>query len=197
MNKPIPDGSIHASSLNRVPQIVFLYWVIKIASTTLGETGADMFSMTLNIGYGSTILIFLGVFVVFLGLKLWIARYEPILYWITFTATAIAGTAISDYIDRTLGLGYIAGSAVLVILLLATLTLWKKSEGSIAVEDIRTRKYEIFYWVAFLIANTLGTAAGDLLADEFGICFLTSAFLLAGVLIILISRSFGFKKKIF
>lgn len=173
------------AAANRVPQIIFIYWVIKIASTTLGETGADMFSMTFAIGYGLTILIFLTLFAVALGLKLWIARYEPVLYWVTFTATAIVGTAISDYLDRTLGLGYAMGSTILIILLLGILIAWRKTEGSIAVEDIRTQRAEIFYWVAFLIANTLGTAAGDLLADDFGVGFLLSALLIAGVLIVI------------
>jgi uncharacterized membrane-anchored protein len=93
----------HETSLNRVPHIIFLYWVIKIASTTLGETGADMFSMTYDLGYGVTILIFIALFAFFLGVKLWMKRYDPIVYWLTFTATAIVGTAISDFIDRTLG----------------------------------------------------------------------------------------------
>lgn len=176
---PMPDA------LNRVPQIVFIYWVIKIASTTLGETGADMFSMTFEIGYGPTILIFSTFFGAALGLKLWMARYEPVLYWVTFTATAIVGTAVSDYIDRTLGLGYAVGSTILIFLLLGVLFVWRKIEGSIAVEDIRTQRSEIFYWIAFLIANTLGTAAGDLLADDFGIGFLISALLIAGVLIVI------------
>lgn len=96
------DANLADKLINRVPHIILLYWVIKIASTTLGETGADMFSMTYNLGYGETILIFMGLFAVFLGIKLAIKRYEPITYWLTFTATAIAGTAISDFIDRTL-----------------------------------------------------------------------------------------------
>ncbi|WP_211206953.1 hypothetical protein [Thiothrix nivea] len=122
--------------INRVPHIILLYWVIKIASTTLGETGADMFSMTYDFGYGTTILIFLGLFAVFLGGKLAIKRYEPVTYWLTFTATAIAGTAISDFIDRTLGLGYAAGSALLVTLLLIVLLAWYVKEKSINVEYV-------------------------------------------------------------
>jgi uncharacterized membrane-anchored protein len=90
----------------RVPQIIIMYWIIKIASTTLGETGADMFSMTFNLGYAMTILIFIAIFSLFLGIKISLKRYEPLSYWLTFTATAIVGTAISDFIDRTLALGY-------------------------------------------------------------------------------------------
>ncbi len=171
--------------LNRVPQIIILYWVLKIASTTLGETGADHFSMTLKLGYSSTILIFLGLFGLCLAWKLKLKRYEPISYWLTFTASAIAGTAISDYIDRTLGLGYIYGSLLLMLLLGLTLTIWYLTERSLSVEYIVSAKAEIFYWTAFLIANTLGTAAGDFLADQLGIGFLYSALLLSVLLVIL------------
>jgi uncharacterized membrane-anchored protein len=171
--------------MKRVPQILFLYWVIKIASTTLGETGADMFSMTYKMGYGATIAIFLGLFSVFLLFKLRLKRYEPISYWLTFTATAIVGTAISDYIDRTLGLGYTIGSALLVSLLLLTLWAWYKHDKSIDVERITNNTSELYYWLAFLIANTLGTAAGDLLADDFGLGFAQSALIITGVLVTL------------
>lgn len=170
---------------NRVPHIILLYWVIKIASTTLGETGADMFSMTYNFGYGSTILLFMGLFALFLTIKLSIKRYEPLAYWLTFTATAIAGTAISDYIDRTLGLGYTMGSGLLVTLLLFILFAWYLHDKSINVERITNTTSEIYYWGAFLIANTLGTAAGDFLADELQLGFAQSAMIITGVLIII------------
>lgn len=177
------DANMVDNLINRVPHIILLYWVIKIASTTLGETGADMFSMTYNLGYGETILIFMGLFAVFLGVKLAIKRYEPITYWLTFTATAIAGTAISDFIDRTLGLGYTAGSALLVSLLLLVLLAWYVKEKSINVEYVTNTPVEVFYWLAFLIANTLGTAAGDFLADTLGLGFGTSAMLITGMLV--------------
>jgi uncharacterized membrane-anchored protein len=168
--------------IDRVPHILFLYWVIKIASTTLGETGADMFSMTYDIGYGNTIVLFMGLFVILLSIKLMIKRYEPILYWLTFTATAIAGTAISDFIDRTLGLGYTGGSLLLISLLLLILWGWYIKEKSINVECITTTGAEVFYWMAFLVANTLGTAAGDFLADELGMGFAQSAMLISALL---------------
>ncbi|MGD8926567.1 MAG: hypothetical protein PVG20_06940 [Thioalkalispiraceae bacterium] len=169
--------NISQTFVNRVPHIILLYWVIKIASTTLGETGADMFSMTYQLGYGSTILLFMGIFLALFGFKLLIKRYEPITYWLVFTATAIAGTAISDFIDRTLGLGYATGSAVLISILLIILFLWYSTEKSINVENITTTTSEVFYWMAFLVANTLGTAAGDFVADQLGLGFATSAIL--------------------
>lgn len=170
---------------NRVPHILFLYWVIKIAATTLGETGADMFSMTFNMGYAVTITIFMACFLVLLAVKLGMKGYGPLIYWLTFTASAIAGTAISDFIDRTLGMGYAWGSLLLLVLLVVILALWHKKEKSINVECVPTLSAEIFYWVAFLIANTLGTAAGDFLADDLGFGFATSAVLISGGLILI------------
>ena len=171
--------------VNRVPHIIMLYWVIKIASTTLGETGADMFSMTYQFGYGETILIFLGLFVGLLGIKLAMRGYEPVTYWLTFTVTAIAGTAISDFIDRTLGLGYTEGSLLLITLLLAILGLWYWRQRSINVELITSGSAELFYWMAFLIANTLGTAAGDFVADQLGLGFADGAMLFTGSLLLI------------
>jgi uncharacterized membrane-anchored protein len=170
---------------NRVPHIILLYWVIKIASTTLGETGADMVSMTFKLGYGTTIVIFLSLFILLLALKLAVKGYHPALYWSVFTASAIAGTGISDFIDRTLGLGYAVGSALLVALLLGVLGLWYRQEKSISVERIATATAEFYYWMAFLIANTLGTAAGDFLADDLGLGFGTSAAVITGLLILI------------
>ncbi len=168
---------------NRVPHIILLYWVIKIASTTLGETGADMFSMTFDLGYARTIEVFMALFLLLLVVKLLLKGYHPVAYWSVFTASAIAGTGISDFIDRTLGLGYALGSAILVAVLLAILALWRRQEGSIGVERITTASAELYYWAAFLVANTLGTAAGDFLADDLGIGFGESAALISGLLL--------------
>jgi len=170
--------------VNRVPHIVLSYWVIKIASTTLGETGADMFSMTLGLGYGTTIVVFLSLFAGLVAAKLALRRYTPSSYWAVFTASAILGTALSDFIDRTLALGYAAGSALLTALLVGTLTAWYRKERSLSVERIETTGAEVFYWLAFLVANTLGTAAGDFLADELGIGFMQSAALISGLLVL-------------
>ncbi len=182
----------------RVPQIIILYWIIKIASTTLGETGADMFSMTFNLGYATTILIFMAIFLLFLSIKLSLKRYEPLTYWLTFTATAIVGTAISDFIDRTLGLGYAVGSLVLVSLLGIVLYFWHRIDGTLSVEKIYKTSSELYYWIAFLIANTLGTAAGDFLADDLEIGFMQSATLISIVLLTLVVLNYYTKiSKIF
>jgi uncharacterized membrane-anchored protein len=175
-----------AAIRNRVPHIVLLYWVIKIAATTLGETGADMFSMTLRLGYAETIVIFLALFLVFFAVKLGIRGYHPAVYWLTFTGTAIVGTAISDFIDRTLHMGYALGSLVLIVLLVVVLAAWYRKEGSVQVERITTAGAEVFYWVAFLIANTLGTAAGDFISDDLGLGFMKAAGLISGALVLLV-----------
>jgi uncharacterized membrane-anchored protein len=169
---------------SKVPEIIALYWIIKIAATTLGETGADLFSMTLNIGYDLTIALFLSLFALSLHFKLKQAQYEPVLYWLTFTSSAIAGTAISDYIDRTLGFGYLLGSAILLALLCIILSLWFLKERSLSVNKVTSSRVEIYYWMAFLVANTLGTALGDYLADDLSLGFLTSAILIGGLLIL-------------
>ena len=179
-----------SKSINRVPQIIFLYWVIKIASTTLGETGADMFSMTFNLGYGETIIIFMILFLMLLVYKLALKKYNPAAYWLLFTASAIVGTGISDFIDRTLGLGYALGSFVLVVLLLVILKLWYQKERSVSVENITTTPAEIYYWLAFLIANTLGTAAGDFMSDGLHLGFLISALLITTMLLITVLLHF-------
>jgi len=169
---------------SKVPEIIALYWIIKIAATTLGETGADLFSMTLNIGYDFTIAVFLCLFAVSLWFKLKQSHYTPVLYWLTFTTSAIAGTAMSDYIDRTLGLGYLYGSSLLLGLLLMILAVWYFNEKSLSVDKINTPKIEIYYWLAFLVANTLGTALGDYMADDLTLGFLSSALIIGSVLLL-------------
>lgn len=172
--------------INRVPAVLFSYWVIKIASTTLGETGADHFSKTLHVGYSSTSLIFLGLFVVSLFWKLKVKRYTPILYWSVFTTTSIAGTAMSDYMDRTLEMGYAWGSLFLVSLLSVILLAWYFVEKSLSVEKIYTTRAEVFYWMAFLVSNTLGTAVGDYLADDLELGFANGALIIGGLLVFLV-----------
>lgn len=171
--------------ISRAPQIITLYWLIKIASTTLGETGADLFSMTLDLGYGASILVFLVAFLVLLTFKIRSGHYAPFIYWATFTASAILGTVTSDYIDRTLGLGYAKSSLALSIFLGLVLTVWYVKEHSLSVEKIYTPAAELFYWAAFLVANTLGTAAGDFLADGLKLGFMQGALLLGGTLILI------------
>jgi uncharacterized membrane-anchored protein len=172
--------------MKKIPAVTLLFWVMKICATTLGETAGDLLSMTLNVGYGVSSLILFSIFLVVLAGQLAVRRYVPVLYWAVILATSTAGTTLSDYMDRTLGLGYAAGAALLVTLLLLTLGLWWQSEKSLSVNDIKTRKGELFYWTAILFSNTLGTALGDFLADDSGLGFGGGALLIGSLLAVVV-----------
>jgi uncharacterized membrane-anchored protein len=170
---------------NKIPEIALLFWITKICATTLGETGGDLLSMTLNVGYAVSSIIFISFFFLTLFGQLSAKRYIPVLYWSVIVSTSTAGTTISDFMDRTLGLGYAAGSAILVTALITVLALWYYAEKSLSVTNIRTRKGEIFYWTA-LFSNTLGTALGDFLADNSGLGFSGSNILISSILVLVI-----------
>jgi uncharacterized membrane-anchored protein len=167
---------------SKLPALVATFWVMKIAATTLGETAGDLLSMTLKIGYAASSLSLLAGFVVCVGLQLASRRYRPTIYWLTILATSTAGTTMSDYMDRTLGLGYAKGAALLVAALLAVLLTWRLSTGSLSVAHVTDRRSEAFYWCAILVSNTLGTALGDFLADDSGLGFAGGALLIGGLL---------------
>jgi uncharacterized membrane-anchored protein len=169
-------------ALNKVPQITLAFWVMKICATTLGETAGDLLSMTLNVGYAVSSLILISLFIVTLVSQLASRSYHPILYWTVILSTSTAGTTMSDYMDRTLGLGYLAGTTILITILICVLAVWRLTIGSLAVDHISTFKVEIFYWTAILFSNTLGTALGDFLADSSGLGFAGGALLIASIL---------------
>lgn len=181
---PAPNG---ASVANKVAKVTALFWVMKIAATTLGETAGDLFSMTFNVGYAVSSLVLLSIFAVTLVAQLRSRQFHPALYWTVILATSTAGTTISDFMDRTLGLGYATGSAILIFCLVTTLVIWRMTEKTLSVENINTPRAETFYWVAILFSNTLGTAAGDFLADDTGLGFLGGATLISGVLLLIIA----------
>lgn len=177
--------------MNKLPQITLAFWVMKICATTLGETAGDLLSMTLNVGYAVSSLILIGLFLVALSGQLMARRYLPALYWTVILATSTAGTTMSDFMDRTLGLGYASGSAILICLLLAVLGLWRLSEKSLAVDNIVSRRGELFYWAAILVSNTLGTALGDYLADDSGLGFAGGALLIGSLIaVVALARQF-------
>lgn len=150
----------------KVPVVTLAFWVIKIVATTLGETGGDVLSMTLKLGYLLSTVFFFGVFAVAVFAQVSAKRFHPWLYWLVILATTTAGTTLSDYLDRTAGLGYLGGAALLLTVLVAVLALWKLTLGSVAVDHIEDRRAETFYWVTILVSNTLGTALGDFFADN-------------------------------
>ena len=159
---------------------------MKICATTLGETAGDLFSMTMKIGYAISSVILLGLFFRMLYAQLSSKKFNPIIYWTTILATSTAGTTISDFMDRTLGLGYATGSIIIASLLTATLIAWKVTEKSLSVSNIVSKRGEIFYWTAILISNTLGTALGDFLSDNSGLGFAGGAILIGSLLLILV-----------
>jgi uncharacterized membrane-anchored protein len=174
------------SAWNKIPELTLLFWIMKITATTLGETGGDFVAQTMNVGYAISTLLFFGFFIIMLTAQLLAKRYIPPVYWAVIVATSTAGTTMSDYMDRTLDLGYTLGSIILVSLLAVILITWKFMEGSLSVTEVRSRRGEIFYWIAILVSNTLGTALGDFLADDSGLGFAGSAMLISAVLLIVI-----------
>ncbi|PWE41419.1 COG4705 family protein [Pseudomonas prosekii] len=168
--------------MNKLPQITLAFWTMKVCATTLGETAGDLLSMTLDVGYAISSLILISVFVVTLLTQLSSKRYHPALYWLVILSTSTAGTTMSDFMDRTLGLGYATGSAILIAVLLSVFTLWYFSEKSLSVTDFKSRKAELFYWFAILFSNTLGTALGDFLADDSGLGFMGGALLIGSAI---------------
>lgn len=179
-----------ADNLSKIPLVTLLFWVMKICATTLGETGGDLLSMTMHVGYGVSSLILIGIFLVALLVQLVVKTYHPPIFWLVIVATSTAGTTMSDYMDRTLGLGYAKGSLILVAILIAILAVWRYSEGSLAVEGIRTFRAEVFYWMAILFSNTLGTALGDFLADSSGLGFAGGAALITSLLLLVIGTHY-------
>ena len=168
--------------MNKLPAITISFWIMKIAATTLGETAGDLLSMTLGIGYAASSVALISVFLMSLGAQLRATRFHPLLYWTVILATSTAGTTMSDFMDRTLGLGYAAGSEILLTALMLVLAAWRGSTGSLSVALVRSRRAELFYWFAILISNTLGTALGDFLADDSGLGFAGGALLIGGAL---------------
>ena len=155
--------------LAKVPQVTLVFWIIKIAATTLGETGGDTVTMTLNWGYLTGTAIFFSVLVVLVGVQIVAKKFHPFLYWATIVASTTFGTTMADFADRSLGIGYTGGSSLLLFCLIAVLGLWYWSQGSISVETVNTPKVEMFYWAAITFSQTLGTALGDWMADTGGL----------------------------
>lgn len=168
--------------MNKIAKVTAFFWIMKICATTLGETAGDLLSMTLDVGYALSSVILLGLFLIAVVAQLRSNKYHPVLYWTVILATSTAGTTMSDFMDRTLGLGYAKGSLILITCLILVLAAWRFSEKTLSVSNIQTTKAELFYWTAILFSNTLGTALGDFLADDSGLGFMGGAALI-GVLL--------------
>jgi uncharacterized membrane-anchored protein len=168
--KPVTSGHVNRSTdaehiLSKVPAVTLAFWVIKILATTLGETGGDTVSMTMNLGYLIATAIFLGALVVLVIAQIATKKFHPLLYWATIIASTTAGTTMADFADRSLGVGYPGGSLILFACVMASLAAWYWSEGTVSVQTVNTPKVEVFYWVTITFSQTLGTALGDWIAD--------------------------------
>jgi len=188
MNTTVAHATID-SVPSKVPAVTLGFWVIKILATTLGETGGDTVSMTMDLGYLTGSAIFLTVLVVLAIWQISAKRFQPFLYWGTIVASTTAGTTMADFATRSLGIGYAGGSALLLVCVLAVLSSWYWSQGSVSVTTIRTPKVEAFYWATITFSQTLGTALGDWMADDTGLGY-TGAALVFGAALALVAAAY-------
>ena len=177
-------------ALSKVPEITLIFWVIKIAATTLGETGGDAVSMSMNLGYLVGTAIFAVIFLIAVVAQINARGFHPFLYWTTIIATTTVGTTLADFADRSLGIGYAGGSALLLVLLMSSLALWYWTLGAVTVESISSSKAEMFYWVTIVFSQTLGTALGDWTADTAGLGYTGAALVFSVLLAMVIAAYF-------
>src|SRR5450432_928678 len=179
------------SGMSKVPAVTLGFWIIKIIATTLGETGGDAVSMTLDWGYALSSALFIAVFVFAVAAQIAAKTFHPFLYWLVIIATTTAGTTMADFADRSLGIGYPGGSLILFVLLMASLGVWYRRAGSISVDTVASPRIEMFYWTAILFSQTLGTALGDWMADSNGLGYERGA-LVFGFGLILVAAAYYF-----
>jgi uncharacterized membrane-anchored protein len=175
---------------SKVPEVTLIFWIIKILATTLGETGGDAVSMSMNLGYAVSSFIFIGIFAVAVVAQISAKKFHPFLYWLVVVATTTAGTTMADFADRSLDIGYPGGASLLFVLLMLSLAIWYWSAGSISVNTVSTPGIEMFYWVAILFSQTLGTALGDWMADTNGLGYEGGALVFAAGLALIAAAYF-------
>lgn len=178
------------ATLSKVPEVTLGFWIVKIFATTLGETGGDALSMSLNLGYAVSSLIFIAVLAALVAAQISAKAFHAFLYWAVIVATTTAGTTMADFADRSLGIGYPGGAAILLALLIAALALWYRVEGSISVDTVATPRTEMFYWATILFSQTLGTALGDWMADTNGLGYSYGALVFGTGLAVIVALYF-------
>jgi uncharacterized membrane-anchored protein len=176
--------------LSKVPQVTALFWVTKIFATTFGETAGDAVSMSLNLGYLISTFIFAFIFIALVIFQIRAKTYQPFLYWFTIIASTTVGTTLADFMDRSLGIGYIGGSSLLLLLVLLSLWVWNTSEGNISPDTINNVRTEWFYWITITFSQTLGTALGDWSADTAGLGYTGGIALFSGLILLLVALHF-------
>lgn len=174
-------------SCSKVPEVTLIFWIIKIAATTLGETGGDAVSMSMDLGYLIGTAIFGVIFIVTVIAQVSVKRFQPFLYWTTIIATTTVGTTLADFADRSLGIGYAGGTSLLFAMLMGSLFIWYRSLGSVSVDSINSPKAEVFYWVTIMFSQTLGTALGDWTADTAGLGYLGGVFVFCTLLALVVA----------
>lgn len=187
---PVLTTTSTGAALAKVPEVTLLFWIIKIAATTLGETGGDAVSMSMQLGYLAATAIFAVVFLLAVTAQIKARAFHPFLYWITIIATTTVGTTLADFADRSLGIGYAGGTTLLLALLLGSLWAWKRTLGSVSVDTVRSPQAEMFYWVTIMFSQTLGTALGDWTADTAGLGYTGAALVFAVLLALVAAASF-------
>jgi uncharacterized membrane-anchored protein len=178
------------TAASKVPQVTLVFWIIKIAATTLGETGGDSVSMSMKLGYLVGTAIFAVIFFAAVSAQIKASRFHPLMYWTTIVATTTVGTTLADYADRSLGIGYAGGTLLLFTLLMACLAAWYRSLGSVSVDTVNSPKAEMFYWVTIMFSQTLGTALGDWTADSTGLEYLGAAIVFGSLLALVAAAYF-------
>ena len=173
-------------TLSKLPEVTLLFWIMKIAATTLGETGGDAVSMSMNLGYLVGTVIFAVIFLVAVLAQIKAKGFHPFLYWATIIATTTVGTTLADFADRSLGIGYAGGTSLLFALLMASLAVWYRSLGTVSVDTVSSPKAEMFYWVTIMFSQTLGTALGDWTADTAGLGYVGGAMVFSALLAIVV-----------
>ncbi len=181
---PVDTGVSAGAEFSKVAAVSVSFWIIKILCTTLGETGGDAVTMSMNLGYATGTAIFAAIFLIAVTLQVLSKKFNPLLYWFTIIATTTVGTTLADLVDRSEGLGYLWGSVLLLALLLASLAVWYWSAGSISVGSVSSTKPEVFYWVTIMFSQTLGTALGDWMSDSMGLGYLGAVFIFGGALVL-------------
>ena len=177
-------------TLSKVPEVTLIFWIIKIAATTLGETGGDAVSMSMNLGYLVGTAIFAAVFLVAVMAQIKAETFKPLLYWATIVATTTVGTTMADFVDRSLGIGYAGGSSLLLTLLLGSLFVWHRTLGTVSVSSVSSPKAEMFYWVTIMFSQTLGTALGDWTAGTAGLGYTGGAMVFGALLAVVVAAYF-------
>ncbi len=178
------------NQVSKVPEVTLLFWIIKIVATTLGETGGDAVSMSMNLGYLAATGIFAVLFAAAVGVQIVAKSFNPYVYWATIVATTTVGTTLADFATRSMGVGYPGGSVILLVLLLASIAVWYRAMGTVSVESVSTPRAEMFYWTTIMFSQTLGTALGDWTADTAGMGYLGAAAIFGSLLLVVAGAYF-------